>query len=99
MAFASFSQTSSFMSCEPIFTICSPLMLAIFFISGTASIKVSILNCPALYAEFTELCPLPAIVPPVAKIVIFGKSAAFAIETPRPNKVHRANLVNFIDFS
>jgi len=63
-------------------------MLAIFFISGTASIKVSILNCPALYAEFTELCPLPAIVPPVAKIVIFGKSAAFAIETPRPNKVH-----------
>jgi hypothetical protein len=34
--FASFSQTSSFMSCEPMFEICSPRRFASFLACGTA---------------------------------------------------------------
>jgi hypothetical protein len=39
--FASFSQTSSFMSCEPMLEICSPRRFAIFRASGTAAISCS----------------------------------------------------------
>ena len=44
--FASFSQTSSFMSCEPMFAICSPRMLASFFACGTAASNWSTPTCP-----------------------------------------------------
>jgi hypothetical protein len=38
---ASLSQTSSFISCEPMFEICSPRRLASFLASGTALINCS----------------------------------------------------------
>jgi hypothetical protein len=39
--FASFSQTSSFMSCEPMFEICSPRSVAISLTWGTAASSCS----------------------------------------------------------
>ena len=38
---ASFSQTSSFMSCEPMFEICSPRSVASFLACGTAASSCS----------------------------------------------------------
>jgi hypothetical protein len=43
---ASFSQTSSFMSCEPMFEICSPRSVASFFAWGTAASNCSTPTCP-----------------------------------------------------
>ena len=45
---ASFSQTSSFMSCEPMFEICSPRSAASFFACGTAASNWSTPTCPEL---------------------------------------------------
>ena len=43
---ASFSQTSLFISCEPMFEICSPFIVAILFISGTAAMSLSTVTVP-----------------------------------------------------
>ncbi len=43
---ASFSHTSSFMSCDPMLEICSPLSIASFFACGTALINCSTPSWP-----------------------------------------------------
>ena len=69
--FASFSSVSLFIFWLPIFTTCSPLTCATSFISGLNQGINS--DCPALYsvADVFEGAA-PAIVPPVARILIFG---------------------------
>ncbi len=74
--FASFSQTSSFMSWLPMLAICSPLTSAISFSCGTAWIRMSTPTAPDWYPA--DVCDdaAPAMVPPVARMTTLGFAAA-----------------------
>src|SRR6185312_14188587 len=85
------------MVCEPMFATCSPVRTARLVIVGTALIKSSTENDPDLYPASAVLDCAPAIVPPVAKTLIFGSACADGVSN-RPSARRLAMSFLFEEF-